>query len=232
MKLLIWNVIPETFCLETVLARISSEWRVYSVSCGYSQAWISWFTEMFCGSAGQRGSVGLLRCWSLTVSPKTLTPTRCPLHTPRSLSFSAPLKSPAHEEVKQPLRRWDLSVSPFTTVRAQIGCNISIHPLDPHTYPEADRAFITVHGPDKEQEVSLDRLKVHYDDRSRAPNIRWDGGQRRVHRNVCTPQKQWVCLWQGIHTKVILRSASLNNFCMWNFVRSLHYYSRKGKRAS
>uniref|UniRef100_A0A3P8RCV3 DUF4097 domain-containing protein n=1 Tax=Astatotilapia calliptera TaxID=8154 RepID=A0A3P8RCV3_ASTCA len=122
---------------------------------------------MFWGSAGQRGSVGLLRCWSLTVSPKTLTPTRCPLHTPRSLSFSAPLKSPAHEEVKQPLRRWDLSVSPFTTVRAQIGCNISIHPLDPHTYPEADRAFITVHGPDKEQEVSLDRLKVHYDDRSK-----------------------------------------------------------------
>uniref|UniRef100_A0A3Q4G3M0 Family with sequence similarity 185 member A n=1 Tax=Neolamprologus brichardi TaxID=32507 RepID=A0A3Q4G3M0_NEOBR len=92
---------------------------------------------------------------------------RCPLHTPRSLSFSAPLKSPAHEEVKQPLRRWDLSVSPFTTVRAQIGCNISINPLDPHTYPEADRAFITVHGPDKEQEVSLDRLKVHYDDRSK-----------------------------------------------------------------
>ncbi|XP_063335957.1 protein FAM185A isoform X1 [Pelmatolapia mariae] len=122
---------------------------------------------MFWGSAGQRGSVGLLRCWSLTVSPKTLTPTRCPLHTPRSLSFSAPLKSPAHEEVKQPLRRWDLAVSPFTTVRAQIGCNISIHPLDPHTYPEADRAFITVHGLDKEQEVSLDRLKVHYDDRSK-----------------------------------------------------------------
>ncbi|CAI5664492.1 unnamed protein product [Oreochromis niloticus] len=122
---------------------------------------------MFWGSAGQRGSVGLLRCWSLTVSPKTLTPTRCPLHTPRSLSFSAPLKSPAHEEVKQPLRRWDLAVSPFTTVRAQIGCNISIHPLDPHTYPEADRAFITVHGPDKGQEVSLDRLKVHYDDRGK-----------------------------------------------------------------
>uniref|UniRef100_A0A3B4EYY4 Family with sequence similarity 185 member A n=1 Tax=Pundamilia nyererei TaxID=303518 RepID=A0A3B4EYY4_9CICH len=148
---------------------------------------------MFWGSAGQRGSVGLLRCWSLTVSPKTLTPTRCPLHTPRSLSFSAPLKSPAHEEVKQPLRRWDLSVSPFTTVRAQIGCNISIHPLDPHTYPEADRAFITVHGPDKEQEVSLDRLKVHYDDRSKELLISAETVDSDVSIEMSAPIKSSEC---------------------------------------
>lgn len=205
MKLLIWNVIPETFCLETVLARISSEWRVYSVSCGYSQAWISWFTEMFWGSAGQRGSVGLLRCWSLTVSPKTLTPTRCPLHTPRSLSFSAPLKSPAHEAVKQPLRRWDLSVSPFTTVRAQIGCNISIHPLDPHTYPEADRAFITVHGPDKEQEVSVDRLKVHYDDRSKELLISAETVDSDVSIEMSAPLKSSECVYD--------RGSTLKWFC-------------------
>lgn len=150
---------------------------------------------MFWGSAGQRASVGLLRCWSLTVSPNTLTPTRCPLHTPRSLSFSAPLKSPAHEEVKQPLRRWDLSVSPFTTVRAQIGCNISIHPLDPHTYPEADRAFITVHGPDKDQEVSLDRLKVHYDDRSKELLISAETVGSDLSIEMSAPIKSSECVY-------------------------------------
>uniref|UniRef100_A0A3Q4G3K7 Family with sequence similarity 185 member A n=1 Tax=Neolamprologus brichardi TaxID=32507 RepID=A0A3Q4G3K7_NEOBR len=150
---------------------------------------------MFWGSAGQRASVGLLRCWSLTVSPYTLTPTRCPLHTPRSLSFSAPLKSPAHEEVKQPLRRWDLSVSPFTTVRAQIGCNISINPLDPHTYPEADRAFITVHGPDKEQEVSLDRLKVHYDDRSKELLISAETVGSDLSIEMSAPIKSSECVY-------------------------------------
>lgn len=144
---------------------------------------------MFWRSAGQRGSVGLLRCWSLTVSPKTLTPPRCPVHFSRSLSFSGPLKSPTHEEVRQPLRRWDLAVSPFITVRAQIGCSISIHPLDPHAYPEADRAFITVHGADEEQEVGLDRLNVHYDERSKELLISAEKVDSEVSIEMAAPIK-------------------------------------------
>uniref|UniRef100_A0A3Q0R6H7 Family with sequence similarity 185 member A n=1 Tax=Amphilophus citrinellus TaxID=61819 RepID=A0A3Q0R6H7_AMPCI len=135
------------------------------------------------------GSVGLLRCWSLTVSPKTLTPPRCPVHFSRSLSFSAPLKSSTHEEGRQPLRRWDLAVSPFTTVRAQIGCSISIHPLDPHAYPEADRAFITVHGAHKEQEVGLDRLNVHYDERSKELLISAEKVDSEVSIEMAAPIK-------------------------------------------
>ncbi|XP_070762896.1 protein FAM185A [Enoplosus armatus] len=122
---------------------------------------------MFWSSAGQRGCVGLLRCWSLTVSPGTLTTPRCPLHTSRFLSLSAPARSPTHEEEKQPLKQWALAVSPFSTVRAQLGCSISIRPLDLHAFPEADRAFVTVHGTDTEQEVDLDHLHVHYDDQSK-----------------------------------------------------------------
>ncbi|KAM4573034.1 protein FAM185A [Odontesthes bonariensis] len=122
---------------------------------------------MFWISAGQRGSVGLLRCWSLTVSPRGLTTCKYPQLYLRSFFSSAPVSS-AHEEVKpSPLRQWALAVSPFTSVRAQLGCNISIRPLDPHVYPEANRAFITVHGADTEQEVCLDHLHVHYDEQSK-----------------------------------------------------------------
>lgn len=120
-------------------------------------------TEMFWSSAGQRTCVGLLRSWCLTVSPGTLAAPRC-------LSVSSCVKSavtPTHEEgKKQPLKQWALDVSPFSTVRAQLGCNISIRPLDPHAFPEADRAFVTVHGAGAEQEVSLDHLHVLYDDQS------------------------------------------------------------------
>uniref|UniRef100_A0A3P8S3I8 Family with sequence similarity 185 member A n=1 Tax=Amphiprion percula TaxID=161767 RepID=A0A3P8S3I8_AMPPE len=112
---------------------------------------------MFWRSAGQRGSVLLHRC-------RTLTSPRCPLLPPRSFSISSPDRCPAQEK---PLRRWALAVSPFTTVRAQLGCSISVRPLDPHQYPEADRAFITVHGTDREQEVGLDHLQVRYDEQSK-----------------------------------------------------------------
>ncbi|XP_041852586.1 protein FAM185A [Melanotaenia boesemani] len=132
------------------------------------KAWVTGqVTEMFWTSVVQRGCVGLLRCWSLTVSPRTLTNVRCPLLTFRSFSSSASLFA-THEEVKpSPLRQWALVVSPFATVRAHLDCNISIRPLDPHAYPEADRAFITVHGADTEQEVCLDHLHVHYDEKSK-----------------------------------------------------------------
>lgn len=65
------------------------------------------------------------------------------------------------------MRRWALEVSPFSTVRAQLACSISVHPLDPHTFPEADRAFVTVHGAETGQELGADDLSVRYDDQSK-----------------------------------------------------------------
>ncbi|XP_037538743.1 protein FAM185A [Nematolebias whitei] len=115
---------------------------------------------MFGVSAAQRGSVGLFRCWLLTVSPTT-TP-RWPLLSSRSCFGSAPDKSPALE----PLRRWALTVSPFTTVKAQVSCNIIIRPLDPHAFPEADRAFISVHGPNSHQVDCQNHIQVHYDEQN------------------------------------------------------------------
>ncbi|KAM3869968.1 protein FAM185A [Diretmus argenteus] len=69
-------------------------------------------------------------------------------------------------ELDKPLKQWTLVVNPFSTVRVHVGCNISVLPLDPHAFPEANRAFITVRGtgtgPD--QGIKLDDFHVHYND--------------------------------------------------------------------
>ncbi|KAM6926051.1 protein FAM185A [Lycodopsis pacificus] len=144
---------------------------------------------MFWSSAGRPRCVGLLRCWSLTVGPRTPTTPRCPLDTSRSFSISAPTKSPTHEEVNPPLKQWALAVSPFSTVRAQLGCSISVRPLDLHTYPEADRAFITVHGTDTEQDFGLDHLHVHYDHQSKELLISAEKVKSSVSIDLTAPIK-------------------------------------------
>lgn len=150
--------------------------------------------EMFWGAAGQRGCVGLLRCWSLTVRSRSLTTPQCPLHTSRSFSISAPSKCPTHEEVNQPLKQWALEVSPYSTVRAQLACSISVRPLDVHAFPEGDRAFITVHGTDAEQEVGLDHLHVHYDDQSKELLISAGKVHSSVSIDLAAPIKSSECL--------------------------------------
>lgn len=153
---------------------------------------------MFWSSAGQRGSAaGLLRCWSLALSSRTvLTSPWCPLgHTFRLFSVSSSRTSAPHGGVKLPLRQWALAVSPFTTVRAQLGCSsISISPLDPHTYPEADRAFITVHGGESEQGFGLDHLQVHYDEQSKELIICAEKVNSNVSIEVAAPIKSSECL--------------------------------------
>ncbi|XP_073328197.1 protein FAM185A [Pagrus major] len=118
---------------------------------------------MLWSSAGPRGCVGLLRCWSLTAGTRSLSTPKCPLHTSRLFSTSAPSRCPTREEVERPLRQWALEVSPFSAVRAQLGCSISVRPLDLHAFPEADRAFISAHGTHTEPEVGLDHVHVRYD---------------------------------------------------------------------
>uniref|UniRef100_UPI0037E86DFC protein FAM185A n=1 Tax=Semicossyphus pulcher TaxID=241346 RepID=UPI0037E86DFC len=150
---------------------------------------------MFWVTAGQRGCVRLLRCWSMTVSHRTPTTPRCPLHTSRFFSISAPSKSPTHEELNLPLKQWALDVSPFSTIRAQLGCSISIRPLDPHSFPEADRAFITVHGTDTEQdEVCLDHLHVRYNEQSKELLITAEKVNSSVSIDVAAPIKSNVII--------------------------------------
>lgn len=123
---------------------------------------------MFWTSAAQRGSVGfLLRCWSPASSHTAVATPRCPLLASRHFSSSDTTKSPTHDGVEAlPLRQWALAVSPFTTVRARLGCNICIRPLDVHTYPEANRALISVRGSDSDQGDCMKHLQVRYDDQN------------------------------------------------------------------
>ncbi|XP_026222029.1 protein FAM185A [Anabas testudineus] len=135
---------------------------------------------MFWSSAGHRGCVGLLRCWSVPVSPRTVMTHRVPVDTSRTFSISAAAKRRAHGESQPPVRQWALAVSPFSSVRAQLSCGISVSPLDPHDFPEADRAFITVRGADSELEVGLHHLHVHYDEHSKELLI----SAKELHSNV------------------------------------------------
>ncbi|KAF7662885.1 hypothetical protein LDENG_00223870 [Lucifuga dentata] len=139
---------------------------------------------MFWSSACQRGCVGLLRCSTLSL--------RCCLHTPRSFSISPWASSavtPTCEEKNKPLKQWTLTVNPFTTVRAQLACSISIHPLDPHAFPEADRAFVTVHGAGIDQGVRLDHFHVHYNEQSKELVISADELNNNVSVELAAPIK-------------------------------------------
>lgn len=149
---------------------------------------------MFWSSSGLRGCVGLLRCWSVTVSPRTLITHRCPVRTSRTFSISVPAKCQTHEGSNPPLKQWALAVSPFSTVRAQLGCSISISPLDPHAFPEADRAFVTVRGRDAEVEVGLHHLQVHYDEHSKELLISAKKVNNNVSIDVAAPIKSSECL--------------------------------------
>lgn len=110
----------------------------------------------------------------------------CPL-IPRSFSSSArPLCSSAGQgSQEQPLRRWALSVSPFTCLQAQLAsCSISVSPLDPHAFPAADRAFITLRGVREGQEPVQDLCRVQYDEESRVLRVTGgaeDGRELEIH---------------------------------------------------
>lgn len=87
---------------------------------------------------------------------------RCSRHlraltSPAFRLFSSP-------SVNETVKQWDLSVNPFTKIKCHLGCNISIKPLDPHVFPEADRAFIDVRATNRD--LDLDTFHVHYDPRS------------------------------------------------------------------
>lgn len=117
----------------------------------------------------------------------------CPLRTSRFLSISAHLKVPTNEEANKPVKQWALEVNPFSTVRAQLGCSISVRPLDPHAFPEADRAFISVHGTDTEQDAGLDHLHVHYNDQSKELLISAEKVNSSVSIDLTAPIKNSEC---------------------------------------
>ncbi|XP_077424235.1 protein FAM185A [Vanacampus margaritifer] len=106
-----------------------------------------------------RGGVGFFRC-------RTASRRRC-LHLQRSPFMSSAGKfaredAEGEASYRPPLKEWNVKVSPFSTLRARLGCCISVRPLDPHAFPEADRALVAVYGGGGGEDV--EDFCVHYDD--------------------------------------------------------------------
>ncbi|XP_061679238.1 protein FAM185A [Syngnathoides biaculeatus] len=106
--------------------------------------------------------VGLVHSWCRTASRRGLL-RRC-----RSVFTSSPRFASQDREDeasrRPPLREWSLEVSPFSTVRARLPCSVSVRSLDPHAFPEANRAFVAVHG--GREATDAEDVSVRYDDRA------------------------------------------------------------------
>ncbi|XP_028381810.1 protein FAM185A isoform X3 [Phyllostomus discolor] len=60
------------------------------------------------------------------------------------------------------LREWVLPVSPFGRLLARLPCHLAVRPLDPLTYPDADRVLVAVSGEEGGAQA-LAGLQVKYD---------------------------------------------------------------------
>lgn len=183
---------------------------------------------MLRSSMSRSGCFGLLR--SLSFNSGKLTKPKCPLPTPRLFSVSASPNCPINDA---PVRQWALEVNPFSTVRAQLGCSISVHPLDPHTFPEANRAFVTVHGAETEQQ--LGHFMVSYDEQSKELLISAQDVSSSVSIDLAAPIKSsespLVKLPQQTVT-ITLRSMVISAVAYTPvFVRSVHHHTREGQCA-
>uniref|UniRef100_A0A671NRM3 Protein FAM185A-like n=1 Tax=Sinocyclocheilus anshuiensis TaxID=1608454 RepID=A0A671NRM3_9TELE len=101
------------------------------------------------------------------------------------------------KDLKKPVKQWELLVNPFTNVKCHLSCNISIKSLDPHAFPEADRAFISVHVTDANQTANVDGFHVHYDDQSNELKILGDGVDSNVTVELTAPIKCSKDLYSG-----------------------------------
>ncbi|KAJ8386941.1 hypothetical protein AAFF_G00165380 [Aldrovandia affinis] len=77
----------------------------------------------------------------------------------------------------------------ISTVRAQLRCNISVQPLDPHAFPDSNRAFITVKGTSADQGLKLDNFHVQYDDQNKELTILSEKVNSNVSVELTTPIK-------------------------------------------
>lgn len=101
------------------------------------------------------------------------------------------------KDASQPLKKWTFKVSPFGKVNANLHCDLSVRPLDPHAYPEADRAFISVLGTNTDHESKLNDLHVVYSDQNKELLIHGDERTNSVTVELIAPIKsgEW-CMWK------------------------------------
>ncbi|XP_037018125.2 protein FAM185A isoform X1 [Artibeus jamaicensis] len=72
-------------------------------------------------------------------------------------------EGPPPSPARGTLREWMLLVSPFGRLRARLPCHLAVRPLDPLTYPDADRVLVVVSGAEGGAQA-LAGLQVKYDE--------------------------------------------------------------------
>lgn len=105
-------------------------------------------------------------------------------------------------DVNQPLKQWAFEVSPFSKVNANLRCDLSVRPLDPHAYPEADRAFISVLGTNADHESKWDDLHVVYSDQNKELVIHGDKMTSNVTVELIAPIKSGECVELCLFQKI------------------------------
>ncbi|KAJ8268951.1 hypothetical protein COCON_G00115580 [Conger conger] len=68
-------------------------------------------------------------------------------------------------------------------------CNILVQPLDPHAFPGANRAFITVNGTSADQGLKLDNFHVQYNDQNKELTILSEKVNSNVSVELTAPIK-------------------------------------------
>lgn len=91
---------------------------------------------------------------------------------------------------RQPLQEWALAVSPRGRLRVRLPCQVSVRPLDPERYPDADRVLVAVSGgspPPRGRQ--RDRVRVEYDEALQQMAIVADAVDSKAVVDVRTPVK-------------------------------------------
>ncbi|XP_075064834.1 protein FAM185A isoform X2 [Mixophyes fleayi] len=95
----------------------------------------------------------------------------------------------ATESRNKPLKQWTLIVSPLSSLRVKLPCNVRVRPQDPLTYPNADRVFVMVSGVDRNvhRGLDLDNIEVKYDEESKQVLISSQDIDSQACVDVTTP---------------------------------------------
>ncbi|XP_007943398.2 protein FAM185A [Orycteropus afer afer] len=89
---------------------------------------------------------------------------------------------------RRTLKAWTLLVSPFGRLRARLPCDLTVRPLDPLTYPDADRVLVVVSGVEGRAQ-GLDGLQVRYDEARKEVTIVSETIDPQVSVEVDAPLK-------------------------------------------
>lgn len=110
--------------------------------------------------------LGHLRVWA----DEAVGPRACGARQARRYGSGGGKRPPGSEPEGSPLgltretvRQWALLVSPFGRLRARLPCHLTVRPLDPLTYPDADRVLVAASGAEGGAQA-LAGLLVNYDE--------------------------------------------------------------------